>query len=220
MWRKPFFRPTFHFNDPFEEDPFFFPIWDRPLALAEEEAVPRNALDTFNEFFNQHKIEEHEKPFFEKNFPEKVQKEFNPYETLGVSKDATLNDIKKAYREQALKVHPKSDQSEEASKRFDELGKAYDMLVNRRYIDNYKKNSIHDFFDNFEKSIKPSEMEEEGKDKAWKDADFYSESTYVESKNGKDKKVNFERQYNKNGKIVKVKREEKFLPDGTKEVFE
>ena len=59
-------------------------------------------------------------------------------------------------------------------------------------------------------------MEEEGKDnKKWKDADFYSESTYVETLNG-NKKATIEREYKKDGKAVKYKREEKFLPDGSK----
>lgn len=98
------------------------------------------------------------------------------------------------------------------------------MLVNNRYVETYKNNSIHDFFNNFESTIdnafKPSEMEEEGKDKKkWKDADFYSESTYVETLNG-DKKAKIEREYKKDGKTVKYRREEKFLPDGSKEVTE
>lgn len=98
------------------------------------------------------------------------------------------------------------------------------MLVNNRFIDSYKNNSIHNFFNDFEKTVEKSfkpEMEiEEGKDnKKWKDADFYSESTYVETKNG-DKKALIEREYKKDGKTVKYKREEKFLPDGTKEVTE
>lgn len=84
------------------------------------------------------------------------------------------------------------------------------MLVNRRYIDNYKNNSIHNFFNDFEntieKSFKPSEMEIEGdKKQKWKDADFYSESTYVETNNG-DKKALIEREYKKDGKSVKYKR--------------
>jgi DnaJ family protein B protein 4 len=53
------------------------------------------------------------------------------YAVLGLSKDATAKDIKKAYREQALKHHPDrcdSSEKETAQKKFQEIGEAYEVL--------------------------------------------------------------------------------------------
>lgn len=50
------------------------------------------------------------------------------YETLGVSKNATTNEIKTAYRKQALKWHPDRNKSSEAEERFKEVNKAYEVL--------------------------------------------------------------------------------------------
>lgn len=52
------------------------------------------------------------------------------YEVLGVSKSATDEEIKKAYRKLAKKWHPDAnpDNREEAEKKFKELGEAYEVL--------------------------------------------------------------------------------------------
>lgn len=51
----------------------------------------------------------------------------NYYVTLGVSRGANLNQIKKAYRTVAKKVHPDTAQSED-SQRFREIREAYETL--------------------------------------------------------------------------------------------
>ena len=51
------------------------------------------------------------------------------YEVLGVTKQASEDDIKKAYRKLAIKYHPDKNQgSKDAEEKFKELGEAYEAL--------------------------------------------------------------------------------------------
>jgi len=50
------------------------------------------------------------------------------YDVLGVSKDASQEELKKAYRKQALQWHPDRNKSPEAEKRFKEINEAYEVL--------------------------------------------------------------------------------------------
>ncbi len=51
------------------------------------------------------------------------------YEVLGVQKDASAEDIKKAYRKSAMKYHPdRNPGDKEAEEKFKELGEAYEVL--------------------------------------------------------------------------------------------
>ena len=52
------------------------------------------------------------------------------YSLLGVSKNATQSEIKKAYKKSALKYHPdrNPDNKEEAEEKFKEISKAYQIL--------------------------------------------------------------------------------------------
>ena len=51
------------------------------------------------------------------------------YKTLGVSKKATDEEIKKAYRKLARKYHPDRNQGDEkAEEKFKEISAAYDVL--------------------------------------------------------------------------------------------
>jgi len=51
------------------------------------------------------------------------------YNILGVSKNATQDDIKKAYRKLAVKYHPdKNSGSKVAEDKFKDIGEAYEVL--------------------------------------------------------------------------------------------
>ena len=51
------------------------------------------------------------------------------YNVLGVTKDASSSDIKKAYRKLAVKYHPdKNPEDEVASEKFKEAASAYEIL--------------------------------------------------------------------------------------------
>ncbi|MBO0871758.1 MAG: J domain-containing protein [Pseudonocardia sp.] len=59
------------------------------------------------------------------------------YDALGVSRDASAEDIQRAYRKLARRYHPDVNKDPEAAERFREIGEAYDVLsdpdTRRRY---------------------------------------------------------------------------------------
>ena len=53
------------------------------------------------------------------------------YEVLGVSKDASAQEIKKAYRKKAIQYHPdKNPDDKQAEENFKEAAEAYEVLSN------------------------------------------------------------------------------------------
>jgi curved DNA-binding protein len=50
------------------------------------------------------------------------------YQTLELKKDATQDEIKRAYRKLARKLHPDVNKSHDAEEKFKELGEAYEVL--------------------------------------------------------------------------------------------
>jgi molecular chaperone DnaJ len=64
----------------------------------------------------------------------------NLYEVLGVSRNATEDQIRSAYRQQALKYHPDRNRAPDAAERFKEVTEAYEVLRDR------EKRAMYDRF--------------------------------------------------------------------------
>ncbi len=78
------------------------------------------------------------------------------YETLGISENASADEIKKAYRKLARKYHPDVNKDEEAIEKFKEINAAYEVLSDKKKKDEYDMygdqifggQNFHDFAQN------------------------------------------------------------------------
>lgn len=67
------------------------------------------------------------------------------YEILEVSKDATKDEIKSAFRKKARVLHPDVNKAPDAEEKFKELGKAYEVLMDddkRQMYDRYGEDGL------------------------------------------------------------------------------
>lgn len=70
----------------------------------------------------------------------------NYYNTLGIDRQSTDDEIKKAYRKLALKYHPDKNKHPGAEERFKEIAEAYEVLSDsnkRAAFDRYGEDNIH-----------------------------------------------------------------------------
>ena len=78
----------------------------------------------------------------------------NYYKVLGVERNATQEQIKKAYRKLAMKWHPdrNCENKKEAETQFKEIGEAYSILSDnkkRKIYDQYGEDGINHQFTSF-----------------------------------------------------------------------
>src|ERR671932_1645491 len=67
----------------------------------------------------------------------------NYYEVLGVSQDASQDEIKRSFRNLALKYHPdKNRNSEESKQKFMKIVEAYEVLSNEQARRHYDGNAF------------------------------------------------------------------------------
>jgi curved DNA-binding protein len=108
------------------------------------------------------------------------------YKVLGTDKNATAEDIKKAYRKLARKLHPDLNPNDkEASKKFQQINEANEVLSDpekRKKYDQYGKDWQHS--DQFEKQ---SQQRQRQSAQDFSDSDFSSffESMFGESGRGR-----------------------------------
>lgn len=68
----------------------------------------------------------------------------NYYEILGVSAEATMEEIKKSFRNLALKYHPdKNKNSEESKQKFMKIVEAYEVLSNDQARKTYDSSTMY-----------------------------------------------------------------------------
>jgi len=61
------------------------------------------------------------------------------YDLLGVSRQASANDIKRAYRKKALEYHPDRNKSADAETKFKQINQAYEVLSDAKKRDAYNQ---------------------------------------------------------------------------------
>ena len=70
------------------------------------------------------------------------------YAALGLKSDASLSDVKRAFRQKASQFHPDRNSDPDAPARFREVQEAYDVLSDddkrKAYDDNRRRNLLDD----------------------------------------------------------------------------
>ena len=66
---------------------------------------------------------------------------------MDLKSDASLEQVKEAYRKLAIKYHPKNDSSPEAASKFAEIGKAYETILEGEKTKEIDNLGFRSFFD-------------------------------------------------------------------------
>jgi len=80
------------------------------------------------------------------------------YSILGISKSASEDEIKKAYRKKALQFHPDKNKEAAAEEKFKEIGEAYEILSDgekRNMYDSYGTNYQRSQSEHFKSTVDP-----------------------------------------------------------------
>jgi curved DNA-binding protein CbpA len=101
----------------------------------------------------------------------------NYYKTLGLNQDATIEEIKKAYRKLAFEYHPDHNKTENASSFFREITEAYEILKDT------EKRKVYDEFVLGKNSKQTEEKMGSWQNQAKEKATEYSEMNYDTFKN-------------------------------------
>jgi len=75
------------------------------------------------------------------------------YEILGVSKDATKEEIKKAYKKLALKYHPDVSKDKDSEEKFKEISEAYAVLSDENKKQQYDRFGHEGFDQRFSQTV-------------------------------------------------------------------
>lgn len=89
------------------------------------------------------------------------------YAILGVAKNASENDIKKAFRKLAVKYHPDKNQDKGAQAKFQEINEAHEVLS-----DANKRKEYDDGLSQFEFKTRRDPFKSDGFTQGWYDAHF------------------------------------------------
>ena len=108
------------------------------------------------------------------------------YKILGVDRNATADDIKKAYRKLARKLHPDLNPNDkEAQKKFQELNEANEVLSDpekRAKYDKYGENWKHgEEYEKAEQQYRQQRQQQSNRQQQWSSQDgqtFYTEGDF------------------------------------------
>jgi hypothetical protein len=194
------------------------------------EYVTKDAERVFERFFKENPPKESERSFFSAQPHDKYEMlHFDPYKTLGLTKGADKQRVKEAYRELAMKYHPKNDSSVEAGERFIDVARAYEMLTSEEAERREgKKKPGHsglaeEFMSTVQKCVdnedSSAQKEVGGGKSRLRIAQLYHETTNVK-RLGHKKEVKIEKEYNCGKNLIRLTRIEHFHEDGSVEITE